>query len=70
MEVGGTPFGIAATVDGRVLYVGDWKANVVRKLDAETGAALAETPVGREPTGVTLDARRGRLFVANREVDP
>lgn len=65
LTVGGTPFGVVA--DAGFIYVGDWKANVVRKLDAETGAALAEVPVGREPAGLALDPRGKRLFVANRE---
>ena len=37
---GGTPFGIAVDPVGRFIYVGDWKKNVVRKLDGLTGATL------------------------------
>ncbi len=64
---GGTPFGIVVDPVGRFVYVGDWKKNVGRKLDAGTGAILQETPVGREPAGLALDAQRARLYVANRE---
>jgi YVTN family beta-propeller protein len=62
----GQPFGIAADPDGRFVYVGDWKAGQVARLNAETGAVDGTVTVGKDPANLVL-GRDGRIWVADRE---
>ncbi|MDR7036618.1 YVTN family beta-propeller protein [Methylobacterium sp. BE186] len=64
----GQPFGIAASADGRRLFVGDWQAGTVSRIDARTGSVEAAAPVGREPAGIVLDGE-ARVFVSERGGD-
>jgi YVTN family beta-propeller protein len=66
LDIGGQPFGIAASND-RKLFVGDWSANCVSVIDAETGAQLGVVPVGRSPAHLVITKDDSRLYVANRE---
>ncbi|GEP10326.1 YncE family protein [Methylobacterium gnaphalii] len=62
----GQPFGIAADPDGRFVYIGDWKAGHLARLDAETGAVNAIAVVGKDPANLAL-GHDGRIWVADRE---
>lgn len=66
LSVPGQPFGIAASRDGRSLFVGDWSGNRVIRVDAATGGLEGEVAVGKDPAALVLDGG-GRLYVADRE---
>ena len=59
----GKPAGVAVT--GDALYTVSPDSKTVRRLDAKTGAVLAETVLDGGPIGVAHDAARGRVFVSD-----
>jgi DNA-binding beta-propeller fold protein YncE len=59
------PRGSAWSADGRVCYVAGMGSNNVAAV-GESGERLATVLVGQGPTGLSLDPRRGRLYVLNR----
>jgi YVTN family beta-propeller protein len=67
-EVSGTPFGVAASSDGR-LFVTDWNRDLLLVLDGRTGAKIAAIGVGKSPANVVVSALNKRAFVTNREDD-
>ncbi|MDV2982909.1 UNVERIFIED_CONTAM: YncE family protein [Methylobacteriaceae bacterium AG10] len=62
----GQGFGLAASADGRTLFVADWSGNRVDRLSAADGTVEASAATGRDPAHLALD-RTGRLYVADRE---
>jgi len=62
----GQGFGLAASADGRTLFVDDWSGNRVDRLSVADGTVEASAETGRDPAHITLD-RAGRLYVADRE---
>lgn len=62
----GQAFGLAASPDGKTLFVADWSGNRVDRLSAADGTVEASAETGRDPAHIVLD-RAGRLFVADRE---
>ncbi|MRI54188.1 YncE family protein [Methylobacterium sp. DB1607] len=62
----GQAFGLAASADGKSLFVADWSGNRVDRLSAADGTVEASAETGRDPAHITLD-RAGRLYVADRE---
>lgn len=68
LSVAGSPFGVAATKDGR-LYVGDWNGAHVSVLDVTGQAPERRIEVGRAPAHILLMPDESVLFVANRESD-
>ncbi|MBB2962106.1 YncE family protein [Methylobacterium sp. R2-1] len=62
----GQAFGLAASADGRTLFVADWSGHRVDRLSAADGTVEASAETGRDPAHITLD-RAGRLYVADRE---
>lgn len=62
-SIPGKPAGVAVS-QGQVFTVSP-DTKTVRRLDAKTGATLTETQLEGGPTGIALDAARGRLFVSD-----
>ncbi|SOR27918.1 MxaE [Methylorubrum extorquens] len=62
----GQGFGLAASADGRTLFVADWSGNRVDRLSAADSTVEASAETGRDPAHIVLD-RAGRLYVADRE---
>ncbi|MCP1558168.1 UNVERIFIED_ORG: YVTN family beta-propeller protein [Methylobacterium sp. SuP10 SLI 274] len=62
----GQGFGLAASADGRTLFVADWSGNRIDRLSAADGTVEASAETGRDPAHIALD-RAGRLYVADRE---
>jgi YVTN family beta-propeller protein len=64
------PTGLADNADKLAIDArGIAKAGTVSVVDLARGAVVATIPVGRHPTAVALDAKHGRLFVANANDD-
>ncbi len=62
----GQSFGLAASADGRTVFVADWSGHRVDRLSAADGTVEASAETGRDPSHIALD-RAGRLYVADRE---
>jgi len=62
-----SPLSVAASPDGRTLYVSDRTAGCVTLLDADAGKPIAEIPVGGEPNGLALSNDGKTLYVAQRK---
>jgi YVTN family beta-propeller protein len=61
--VGGMPYGVAVSPDGRQVLVTDQRAGHLVVLDAEDGTRRATVPVGRYPEGVAITGQG--VYVAN-----
>ncbi|GEP07076.1 YncE family protein [Methylobacterium oxalidis] len=68
LQFRGQPFGIAVSADGTRLFVGDWQAGTLSRIDAQSGAVEAVAEIGREPAGLVTDVA-GRVFAAERGGD-
>nr|WP_269152329.1 YncE family protein [Xanthobacter oligotrophicus] len=66
-SIGGQPFAVVADPGSGVLYVSDWSADAVYRLDPHTLARTGTVKVGRSPAGLVLDAQGRRLYSADRE---
>jgi sugar lactone lactonase YvrE len=67
-QVGSTPNSLALTPDGKGLFIANADNNNIACFDVrERGASksLGYIPVGWYPTSVRIDAKNGRLYVAN-----
>lgn len=62
-----SPLSVAASPDGKTLYVSDKTADCVTRLDAVTGGKLGETPIAGEPRGLALSADGKILYVTQRK---
>ena len=62
----GQAFGLAASADGKTLFVAGWAGHRVDRLSTADGTVEASAETGRDPAHIVLD-RAGRLFVADRE---
>ena len=69
IAVGDEPVGIAATPDGRRVYVTNAGADSVTVLDVSTRSVLATIPVDRAPRGIAITPNGDRVYVANTESD-
>jgi YVTN family beta-propeller protein len=49
IETGYFPEGVAASADGRFVYVANWESNTLSVIDAEKLAVVAEIEVGDGP---------------------
>ncbi len=66
--VGQQPFAVA--VDGRGgVWVGDWTADLVQRIDIETGSVKRSIAVGRSPSAILAGAHDSYLYIVNRESD-
>jgi len=66
--VGRQPFAVA--VDGRGdVWVGDWSADVVQRIDAGTGAVKRTIAVGRSPSAILAGTGGREIYAVNRESD-
>ncbi len=61
-----TPVNLAVSADGARVYVACEHSDSVMVLNSESGAVVAEIPVGRRPSAVTLSSHGDRLYVSNR----
>jgi YVTN family beta-propeller protein len=68
VAVEGSPFGIAATGDGR-LFIGDWNGSHVSMIAPDGKESTKKLEVGRAPAHLLLTPDETLLFVANRESD-
>jgi YVTN family beta-propeller protein len=68
LPVGRQPFAVTVDTRGDV-WVGDWSADVVQRIDAETGAVKRTIAVGRSPSAILLGAGEANLYAVNRESD-
>ncbi len=66
-DLGGQPFGLAFTGDGRLL-VTDWAGGRLSRIDPASGAA-EHLAVGAAPSAVVVDAARGLAYTVDRESD-
>jgi YVTN family beta-propeller protein len=64
IPVGHNPLGVALTPDGRRAYVTNQGADTVTVVDTVAFAAAGEVHVGSHPNRLTLDGRRGLLYVS------
>ena len=62
----GDPRMVVASADGSRAYVAGMGSSNVVAFDAGTLARLGRCDVGEGPTGIALDASRGRIYVLNR----
>jgi YVTN family beta-propeller protein len=66
--VGRQPFAVA--VDGRGgVWVGDWSADVVQRINVETGSVMRSIAVGRSPSAILMGVSDTYLYTVNRESD-
>jgi YVTN family beta-propeller protein len=68
ISVGGSPFGVALSSDGR-LFVGDWNGAHVSVVGVERSGSGEVIEVGRAPAHLLLTPDETLLFIANRESD-
>jgi PQQ-dependent catabolism-associated beta-propeller protein len=75
VSIGGRPRGIAATADGRSLFVAlshgrdgaDSTAEGIARLDTATLRVTGLAPVGNDPEGFAVGERPPRLYAANED---
>lgn len=67
LTVGGQPFGLALTRDGRLL-IADWSGNRLVEIRLADGATRA-VPVGHAPSAVVLSADEAFAYTIDRESD-
>jgi YVTN family beta-propeller protein len=66
LGIGGTPFGIAMSPDGRRAYVTNIDTNRVTVVDIASGSVVDSIPVGKAPYGIAV-AGDGRAYVVNSD---
>jgi YVTN family beta-propeller protein len=64
IPVGHNPLAVALTADGRHAYVTNQGADSVTVVDTSTFTATGAIPVGSHPNRLTLDGRKGLLYVS------
>jgi YVTN family beta-propeller protein len=62
---GATPYGLAATSDGRNLYVANYGSNTVTVMSQANYGLLATVIVGANPFGVDVTPDNGLVYVTN-----
>jgi YVTN family beta-propeller protein len=67
IALGGQPFGLALTEDGRLLAT-DWSADRLAVVTLDSGQ-VEHIPVGRSPSAIVMDRTQGVAYVVNRESD-
>jgi YVTN family beta-propeller protein len=65
INVGGFPFGVAASPDGSKVYVTNEFDGTVSVIDATTNAVTATINVGQLPCGVATNSDGSKVYVAN-----
>lgn len=68
INVGGSPFGVALSANGR-LFVGDWNGAHVSVVGIQRSGLGKAIEVGRAPAHLLLTPDEKTLFIANRESD-
>lgn len=66
LGLGGTPFSVVASTDGKVLYVSDVENNRVSVIDVATRSVTGSIAVGKSPYGMSM-ASNGRLYVVSSD---
>jgi YVTN family beta-propeller protein len=66
--VGRQPFAVTVDRQGDV-WIGDWSADVVQRIDTETGAVKRTIGVGRSPSAVLIGEGDRKIYSVNRESD-
>ena len=56
---------MAISPDGLALYIVNYYANTVTKVDTETLETLQTVEVGKNPIGITYEPTQRRVWVAN-----
>ncbi len=64
LGIGGTPFGVAVSPDGKRVYVTDVDNDRVAVVDTVSGSVIDSIAVGDAPYGITV-AADGRAYVVN-----
>ncbi len=65
VAVGPEPRGVALSADGNTAYVAVGVANLVVRVDLDSGKVTGRLAVGREPRGIALAPDGSRLLVSN-----
>ena len=65
ITVGGEPTGIAASADGRWVYISDSASSSLLVLDTASKSVEARIPVGLKPWGVAVSPDGSRAYVVN-----
>jgi YVTN family beta-propeller protein/autotransporter-associated beta strand protein len=65
IPVGVQPFGVAATPDGRFVYVANVVSNTVSVINADTNLASSTIPVGTRPFGIATSSDAQFAYVSN-----
>ena len=63
------PYGAGVSPDGKLLLVSHVGSDSVTAVNRLTGALEAEVPVGMNPMGMAVDAKRNRVYVVNSDSD-
>ncbi len=64
LDLGGRPYDVQLSRDGRMLYVSDWAGGRVQVIDAEAFRVVATIRVGEHPNQIAVHKKDGRVFVA------
>jgi YVTN family beta-propeller protein len=65
ISLGGSPYGVAVSADGKTLYVTDRFGNELRVISAGTHAVTASIPTGRTPQQVALTPDASHAYIAD-----
>jgi YVTN family beta-propeller protein len=64
LDLGGRPYDVALSRDGKKLYVSDWAEKSVAVVDADALTLIKRIPVGIHPNQIAVHPEDGRVFVA------
>ena len=65
VNVGESPYGVAATSDGKKVYVTNIASGDVSVIDAAKNKVIATVPVGYEPTGIAVTPDGKKVYVVS-----
>jgi gliding motility-associated-like protein len=60
------PEGIAISPDGNTLYVANYNLNILKVINANTGAIITSIPVGTKPYAVAISPDGKKVYVSNQ----
>ncbi len=66
-SLGSGPTAVAASPNGKAVYVANYDSDTLTAIDTATGIAVASIPVGREPDAVEVSPDSATVYVANKQ---